>query len=628
MNWTRHIVFGPALLLLFSFLLALSCKKEKNTLVDEEMTQHPRLMLLEGEEAIIKDLVTRDATWDKLHRTILKESNKILGRQPLERKMIGRRLLSTSREYLRRIFYLSYAYRMTADDRFLNHAEAHLLKAAAFSDWNPSHFLDVAEMTMGMAIGYDWLYHQLSGESREIISEAILRKGLEPSYDSKNNWFLRATHNWNQVCNAGMVFGAIALEAEHQLMRTTTIDRALSTIPLAMKDYGPDGAYPEGYGYWGYGTTMNVMLLSALQRADHSISDLTQTEGFLQTPEFMLHMLAPTGSCFNWGDNSNRGRLNPAMFWFADQRDDPSLLWSEKSFLEAEDYSKFTGERLLPALLIWSKDISIDQITEPTEKVWMGQGKNPIAIMRTSWSDPNALYVGFKAGSPSVNHGHMDVGSFILEADGVRWVSDLGVQNYESLESKGLSIFGKTQDAERWTIFRMNNFSHSTLIINDAHQKVDGFATIDSYQKDPDFSYAISDISTLYQGALKKAERGIAIKDQSYVILQDEVTTLDQEATLRWNVVTFAEPEMGDQKIILRKQGKQLTIQINGPDHLQLKTWSTAPTTDYDAENPGSIMVGFEVILPPNHEEVFEVLFIPEDALATAVPINLSLENW
>ena len=30
-----------------------------------------------------------------------------------------------------------------------------MLAIAQFADWNPSHFLDVAEMTMGMAIGYD-----------------------------------------------------------------------------------------------------------------------------------------------------------------------------------------------------------------------------------------------------------------------------------------------------------------------------------------------------------------------------------------------------------------------------------------------------------------------------------------
>ncbi|NJK99000.1 MAG: heparinase, partial [Bacteroidales bacterium] len=74
--------------------------------------------------------------------------------------------------------------------------------------------------------------------------------------------------------------------------------------------------------------------------------------------------------------------------------------------------------------MIWGKGIPLDKIKEPASKVWMGQGANPVCLMRTSWNDPNAIYVGFKAGSPSVNHGHMDIGSFIMEADGVRWASD------------------------------------------------------------------------------------------------------------------------------------------------------------------------------------------------------------
>ena len=36
--------------------------------------------------------------------------------------------------------------------------EEEMLAAAGFSDWNPGSFLDVAEMTTALAIGYDWLH--------------------------------------------------------------------------------------------------------------------------------------------------------------------------------------------------------------------------------------------------------------------------------------------------------------------------------------------------------------------------------------------------------------------------------------------------------------------------------------
>jgi hypothetical protein len=226
----------------------------------------PESFFSKGEEEIIKKSVEASPVWKKMHEAILNESDAIINLAPVERELTGRRLLSISREALRRIFYLSYSYRMTAQEKYFQRAEREMLAVAGFSDWNPSHFLDVGEMTMALAIGYDWLYHELSPGSREIIREAILKKGLEPSFNPDYNGFLNAEHNWNQVCNAGMTYGAIAIYEDYPELAKEVIDRAYNTITLAKADYEPDGAYPEGYGYWKYGTSFNVMFLSAVDK--------------------------------------------------------------------------------------------------------------------------------------------------------------------------------------------------------------------------------------------------------------------------------------------------------------------------------------------------------------------------
>ena len=222
----------------------------------------------------------------------------------------------------------------------------------------------------------------------------------------------------------------------------------------------------------------------------------------------------------------------------------------------------------------------------------------------------------------------MDIGSFIMEADGIRWVSDFGAQNYESLESKGMSIFGRSQDAERWTIFRLNNYAHSTLTINDELQKVEGYAKIDRYSENDEFMFAVSDISMLYNGQLKKAVRGVAIKDGKYVVVRDEVETPDKPTRVRWNLVTEAEVELGEKGAILTRDGETLFLKIQGPDNIKMKTWSTAPTNNYDAENPGTIMVGFECKLPANTKETFEVLLVPGKAKESADFLNVKLDEW
>ena len=87
-----------------------SCKKdEPPPPKDLSDVGHPRILLLDGEEQKIHDLIEADETWNKMHLAILEKSTSLLGKPVLERVMVGRRLLNTSRELLKRIFYLSYA---------------------------------------------------------------------------------------------------------------------------------------------------------------------------------------------------------------------------------------------------------------------------------------------------------------------------------------------------------------------------------------------------------------------------------------------------------------------------------------------------------------------------------------
>ncbi|MDR2773586.1 MAG: hypothetical protein LBC19_02380 [Tannerella sp.] len=202
----------------------------KHVPANVQIPEHPRLMLLKGEEQKIKDIIVSDPVRAKLHRAIIDECDKIIVLTELERVMTGKRLLSVSREAIRRIFYLSYAVRMTGEDKYRAKAEKEMLAISTFKDWNPSHFLDVAEMTMALAIGYDWLYDALPESSRRKIADAILAKGLDPALNSSNAWYLTAPHNWNQVCNAGITFGALAIGEDLPELSKMFVDRAVESI--------------------------------------------------------------------------------------------------------------------------------------------------------------------------------------------------------------------------------------------------------------------------------------------------------------------------------------------------------------------------------------------------------------
>jgi hypothetical protein len=591
-----------------------------------KLPDHPRILLLKGEEAAIRQTIATDEIWKKLDRFIMAECDKIIERLPVERVLIGRRLLDKSREALRRIFYLSYAYRMTSDSKYLDRAEKEMLAVSSFSDWNPSHFLDVAEMTMAVSIGYDWLYSDLPEESRTIIKKAIIEKGLNPSLQTANSGWVKASHNWNQVCNAGMTYGALAVFEDEKDLANQIIKRAIGSITLPMEDYEPDGAYPEGYSYWGYGTSFNIMFLSAMEKAFGKEFGLVINPGFFKTAAYLENMTGPTGTSFNYSDAGQGGGMNPVMFWFAGRLNDPSLLWSERYHLENKN---LPNDRLLPAVMIWGAGITMDKIKPPLKTIWVGQGKNPVALMRTSWTDRNAIYVGLKAGSPSVNHGHMDAGSFIVEANGERWAMDFGMQDYNSLETAGVNLWGMAQKSQRWEVYRYNNLVHNTLTVNGKLQAVDGYSSIKSYSDRSDMISATTDITTLYKDDLKRAERGIAIADGKYVLIRDEIETSDKDAVLRWNLLTSANVALiGKSTAEFTKNGKKLVLKVLSPVGAEIKTWSTVPPHSYDAPNPGSTLVGFEITVPANSKADLVVVMLPEGAEENKEVTSSKLSNW
>ena len=110
-----------------------------------------------------------------------RNGSRVSTQPPPERVLIGPRLLAVSRTVLDRVLTLALLYRLDGDRRWVARAREELLAAAAFSDWNPDHFLDVAEMAHAFAIGYDWMYDALTPDDRTMIRRALVDKGLQPA---------------------------------------------------------------------------------------------------------------------------------------------------------------------------------------------------------------------------------------------------------------------------------------------------------------------------------------------------------------------------------------------------------------------------------------------------------------
>ncbi|MBP7142398.1 MAG: heparinase II/III family protein, partial [Opitutaceae bacterium] len=422
---------------------------------------HPRLLFTDEQLAAALADAKIDPLRAQLHKRIVALAEKELGMQPVRRVLVGPRLLDKSRTALGRVLTCAMAFRLTKDSRFLDRAKEELFATADFTDWNPSHFLDVAEMSLAFAIGYDWLYDNLSPRERARLKAAMMEKSLSfapAAYASakptdKRVWFVTRGNNWNQVCNAGLLAAALALAEDEPTLARLVTEGAVRSLPIAMEaSYSPDGAYPEGPAYWNYGTGYNVVAIAMLESALGSDFGLSHSPGFDRTAFYRMQIESPRGEAFNYADGRASIGAQPQYTWLALRFNLPGPLVHCRESLRRELSQGSRDDRLQAMHAVWFPP-AMAAIPVPPALDVRFRGPAELAIFRSAWNEPRALFLGFKAGRNDVNHAHLDLGSFVLDADGVRWAHDLGPDNYNLPD-----YFGKA----RWSYYRLNNHSHNT----------------------------------------------------------------------------------------------------------------------------------------------------------------------
>ena len=105
----------------------------------------------------------------------------------------------------------------------------------------------------------------------------------------------------------------------------------------------------------------------------------------------------------------------------------------------------------------------------------------PLAVVSGGRADAGSAYVAVKGGSPSYNHAHADVGSFVLDIAGLRWGFDLGSENYGRVERAiGPSgLWSPEPESLRWTVFRLGTRGHNTLLVGGRGQDPRGWAGVE-----------------------------------------------------------------------------------------------------------------------------------------------------
>ena len=516
---------------------------------------HPRLILKDKDLEGLKKQYPKDEVLQKCVRDVLRQADEYLDRPVLTYKKIGPRLLSVSRACVHRIYHLGLAYRWTGEEKYAKKAEENLLAVSAFKDWNPSHFLDTAEMSHAVGLGYDWLYSYLDVPTRRKIKAGLIKNGLEEGLIAyKKRWWAQSEHNWNQVCNGGLIVGALAIAESDPRYAEQIVPAAVRSLPLALKTYGPDGAWGEGPGYWSYASRYTAYGLTALETALGEDFGLLSIKGMAEAANFPIYMTGPTGMYLNLADSGERNsrKTLPCLFWF-------SRAYNNPLFAEAE-HAEIARRSASPQHVVWYVPRSAKK-PAPKDLDRYFRGPVEVAVFRSGWDDSDALFVGIKAGYNQVNHGHLDLGNFELDALGVRWARDLGSDNYNMP-----GYWDKKKGGKRWSYYRLNSFSHNIPLLGGEDQDALAKSKFIKFESGKSSGFVLVDLSEAYSKFAKKVTRGVAMVENRRAVLVHDEFEIEKPCEVVWGMTTDADisqdkPTMAE----LTLKGRRLIARVLSP---------------------------------------------------------------
>jgi hypothetical protein len=274
-------------------------------------------------------------------------------------------------------------------------------------------------------------------------------------------------------------------------------------------------------------------------------------------------MAGPSGLYLNYADSGEkRSRKSMwCLFWLSQKFKNP--------FFANEEHDILSGQSARPQHIIWYFP-ETEQGQEKKDLNRYFRGPVETAVFRSGWDSSKDLFIGIKAGFNQVSHGHLDLGNFEMDALGVRWVRDLGSDNYNM---PGYWENGK--GGQRWTYYRLNSLSHSVPLINNESQNELATSRIKKFKGKGSGPFAIVDFTEAYEKYVKKAERGVSVVGNGKAVLIQDEFEMKEMCDFLWAITTDANIEIQEKGIaVLSLEGKKLFAKILSPENVHFEAGS------------------------------------------------------
>ncbi len=341
--------------------------------------------------------------------------------------------------------------------------------------------------------------------------------------------------------------------------------------------------------------------------------------GLAKTPQWMLMMTGIGNRTYCYGDSTGSYAVpKMGMWWFAKHYNNTALLKNELALLNDGGYVTSCDEiRLLPMAIACANDIeNLDTVSsEENVNMYAGGGEVPVVLMRTDWTNSDTdRYLGLKGGQANSSHGHMDAGSFVYDALGLRWSEDVTRESYarveNALKNAGGNFWNMGQNSLRWQVWRLNNRAHSTLTINDSDHLVTKAATV----VEASGTTAVLDLTGPLSNQVESARRTFRIVDGELHVIDEITAKADLDAAVEWRLMTPAAVSVGSDKETLTQNGKTMYLKASSSDSdvsVSYTTWAAKGGNSWDTPCTGYTVAGFTATVPKGTAVTFTTKLTP-----------------
>jgi hypothetical protein len=449
------------------------------------------------------------------------------------------------------------------------------------ADWTPQSWLNMGSAAFAVAVGYDWCYNAFTDAQRTSVESGAKTRGIdqynahEVSQTSLEMWH---GDNWAGQINGGIgcLIRALWNETTYQATLNTawsnweariqrgTIWSDLNSVRWD-RPLESSGGYREG-GYIDYYIQKVIAALATYKAQVGSHHSFWSTWGpkARNAGKFVMHKAGPPASLTT--DTAHNGE--PLMLRFSDGSDrwmgDEDAAWVG---YVANEYNDAFLRGVLQASRSWRQDdITPSHVLGVERFIWYRDAGQTVTAAgeprdayfadtalwtaRSSWTDPNAIYVGGRVGgSCEEGHTHIDRGSPLLFGHGVDYLCDLGEDRREGAGGGVYDNFHSPseENGDRWRFPRLRASGHSCVVINPNNQPDQRvgfdtrqwFGTVISHAEEVASPFIVMDLTELYSGRtpwtnVTSVKRGWKLDARNKLIIQDEVSAGSGAALDLW----------------------------------------------------------------------------------------------